>query len=137
CYIVFNYSGYKYYEGKFIERFLGAMRGHPAPYDMQHYVSQFWSCFFAVPGPRLLFPDFLPIPLPYYWLLLPGFVLALWQKRFEVVLLATLPVVGVFVTGGVAVEQRLLLAIPFWIMLVSFTLGRLLEVRLCPGVQIL
>ena len=75
-------------------------------------------------------------PLPYYWLLLPGFVLALWQKRFEVVLLATLPVVGVFVTGGPAVEQRLLLAIPFWIILMSFTLAGLLKLRPWPGVQI-
>jgi DNA-binding beta-propeller fold protein YncE len=78
----------------------------------------------------------LPIPLPYYWLLLPGCVLALWQKRFEVVLLATLPVVGVFVTGGAAVEQRLLLAIPFWIILMSFTLAGLLQLRPWLGVQI-
>jgi DNA-binding beta-propeller fold protein YncE len=83
-----------------------------------------------------LFPDCLPIPLPYYWLLVPGFVLALWQKRFEVVLLATLPVVGVFVSGGPAVEQRLLLAIPFWIILMSFTLAGLLKLRPWPGVQI-
>src|SRR5207247_4402567 len=86
--------------------------------------------------PRLLFPDFLPIPLPYYWLLLPGFVLALWQKRFEVVLLATLPVVGVFVTGGPAVEQRLLLAIPFWIILMNFTFAALLKIRPWRGVQV-
>src|SRR6266516_4890827 len=109
----------------------------PAPNDIRYYVTGLWNCFFAAHFlPRLLFPDFLPIPLPYYWLLLPGFVLALWQKRFEVVLLATLPVVGVFVTGGVAVEQRLLLAIPFWIILMSFTLARLLKLRSWPGVQI-
>ena len=63
-------------------------------------------------------------------------MLALWQKRFEVVLLATLPVVGVFVTGGPAVEQRLLLAIPFWIILMSFTFAGLLKLRPWPGVQI-
>jgi hypothetical protein len=84
-----------------------------------------------------LVPDFWPIPLPYYWLLVPGFVLALWQKRFEIVLLAMLPVVGVFVSGGPAVEQRLLLGIPFWIILMSFTLAGLLKLRPWPGVQIL
>jgi hypothetical protein len=83
-----------------------------------------------------LFPDFLPIPLPYYWVLVPGVVLAVWEKRFEVVLLATLPVAGVFVTGGPAVEQRLLLAIPFWIILMSFTFAALLKLRPWPGVQI-
>jgi hypothetical protein len=105
---------------------------------MRYYVTGLWNCFFAAQfWPRLLFPDALPIPLPYYWLLLPGFVLALWQKRFEIVLLATLPVVGVFVTGGAAVEQRLLLAIPFWIILISFTLAGLLKLRPWPSVQIL
>src|SRR5437870_860996 len=137
CYIVFNYGGYKYYEGKFIERFLGAMRGHPAPYDMQHYVSQFWSCFFAVPGPRLLFPDFLPIPLPYYWLLLPGFVLALWRKRFEIALLAILPVAGVFVSAESTMEHRMLLAILFWTILMAFTFAALFRLKPWPGVQIL
>ena len=111
----------------------------PAPHDARYYVTGLWNCFFAAHfWPRLLFPDFLPIPLPYYWLLLPGFVLALWQKRFEVVLLATLPVVGGYlVTGGAAVEQRLLLAIPFWIILMSFTLAALLKLRPWPGLHII
>src|SRR6202035_612938 len=54
----------------------------------------------------------------------------------SIALLATLPVVGVFVTGGAAVEQRLLLAIPFWIILMSFTFAALLKLRLWLGVQI-
>src|SRR5213594_2902366 len=137
CYIIFNREHYTYYEGTYIHRFWDAVRGTPAPNDMRYYVTGLWNCFFAAHfWPRLLFPDFLPIPLPYYWLLLPGFVLALWQKHFEVVLLATLPVVGVFVTGGVAVEQRLLLAIPFWIILMSFTFGALLKLRPWPRMQI-
>jgi DNA-binding beta-propeller fold protein YncE len=104
---------------------------------MRYYITGLWNCFFAPHfGPRLLFPDFLPIPLPYYWFLVPGVVLAVWEKRYEVVLLATLPVAGVFVTGGPAVEQRLLLAIPFWIILMSFTFAALLKLGVWPGVQI-
>ena len=137
CYIIFRHGDYTYYEGTYIRDFWHALRGTPAPHDVRYYVTGLWNCFFAAYfWPRLLFPDFLPIPLPYYWLLLPGFVLALWQKRFEVVLLATLPVVGVFVTGGAAVEQRLLLAIPFWIILMSFTFAALLKLRPWPGVQV-
>jgi hypothetical protein len=136
-YIVFRLHDYTYYEGAYLHQFWNAVRGTPAPNNMRYYVTGLWNCFFAAHfWPRLLFPDFLPIPLPYYWLLLPGFVLALWQKRFEVVLLATLPVVGVFVTGGAAVEQRLLLAIPFWIILMSFTFAGLLRLRRWPAVQI-
>jgi hypothetical protein len=136
-YIIFNREHYTSYEGTYIHRFWDAVRGTPAPNDIRYYVTGLWNCFFAAHfWPRLLFPDFLPIPLPYYWLLLPGFVLALWQKRFEVVLLAMLPIVGVFTTGGPAVEQRLLLAIPFWIILMSFTFAALLKLRPWPGVQI-
>jgi hypothetical protein len=136
-YIIFNRSGYTYYESKFIERFLGAVRGRPAPHDMQYYVSQLRSCFFSVPGPRLLFPDFLPIPLPYYWLLLPGFTLAVWKKRFEIALLATVPVAGVFISAEGTTEHRMLLAIPFWIILIGFSFAALFRLKPWPGVQIL
>ena len=137
CYIIFRWNDYTYYEGTYIRPFLDTILGRPSPHDLRYYATGLWNCFFAAHfWPRLLFPDSLPIPLPYYCLLLPGFVLALWQKRFEVVLLATLPVVGVFVSGGPAVEQRLLLAIPFWIILMSFTFAALLRLRLWPGVQI-
>src|SRR5436189_1611976 len=137
CYIIFRHGDYTYYEGTYIRDFWHALRGTPAPHDVRYYVTGLWNCFFAAHfWPRLLFPDFLPIPLPYYWLLLPGFVLALWQKHFEVVLLATLPVVGVFISGGPAVEQRLLVAIPFWIILISFTVAWLLKLPPWPRVQI-
>ena len=137
CYIIFNRESYTYYEGTYIRDFWHALRGFPAPHDVRYYVTGLWSCFFAAHfWPRLLFPDFLPIPLPYYWVLVPGVVLAVWEKRYEVVLLSTLPVLGVFVTGGPAVEQRLLLAIPFWIILMSFTVAWLLKLRPWPGVQI-
>ena len=56
-------------------------------------------------------------------------MLALWQKRFEIVLLATIPVVGVFISAGATVEHRLLLAIPFWIILIGFGLNSLTQLR--------
>ena len=137
CYFIFNREAYTSYEGMYLHQFLDAVRGTPAPHDMRYYVTGLRNCFFAAQfWPRLLFPDCLPIPLPYYWVLVPGAVLAVWEKRYEVVLLATLPVVGVFVTGGPAVEQRLLLAIPFWIILMSFTFAALLKLRPWPAVQI-
>ena len=42
---------------------------------------------------------FFAYSVAYYWLLVPGFVLALWQKRFEIVLLAALPVVRICLGG--------------------------------------
>jgi len=136
-YIIFNRKDYSYYEGAFLRDFWHALRGNPAPHDMRYYVTQLWSCFFGAQGPRLLFPDFLPIPLPYYWLLVPGFALALWQKRVEIVLLAVIPVVGVFVSANGTFEHRLLLAIPFWIILIGFDFAGLLGSKLWPTLKIL
>ena len=130
AYIVFNRHDYAYHEAPFLDRFWQAVRGHGSPNDITYYIRHLWNSFFTIPGPRLFFPDTLPIPLPYYWLLLPGFALALWQKRFEIVLLATIPVVGVFVSAGGTVEHRLLLAIPFWIILIGFALSSLIQLRL-------
>jgi DNA-binding beta-propeller fold protein YncE len=62
-------------------------------------------------------------------------VLAVWEKRFEIVLLATIPVVGAFIAK--AIDNRLLLPIPFWMILMSFTFAGLLKLRRWPGVQIL
>lgn len=99
CYIVFNRQAYTYYEATFVSGFWKAMLGFPSPNDMRHYTSHLWNCFFSVPGPRLFTPDVLPIPLPYYLFLLPGFVLAVRQRRYEIALLGIIPVVGVFISG--------------------------------------
>ena len=74
---------YTSYEGAYLHQFWNAVRGAPSPNDIRYYVTGLWNCFFAAHfWPRLLFPDFLPIPLPYYWLLLPGFVLASLAEAF-------------------------------------------------------
>jgi hypothetical protein len=137
AYIVFNRHEYAFHQSPYLDSFLQAVRGHPSPNDITHYLRHLWSSFVTIPGPRLFFPDALPIPLPYYWLLLPGFALALWQKRFEIVLLATIPVVGVLVSGGSTVEHRLLVAIPFWIILIGFAFAGILRLRLPRGFKII
>jgi len=137
AYIVFNRHEYAFHQSPYLDLFWQAVRGHPSPNDLTYYLRHLWSSFFTIPGPRLFFPDALPIPLPYYWLLLPGFVLALWQKRFEIALLAILPAVGVFISGGPFVEHRMLLAIPFWIILTAFTFAGLLTIKLSPALKIL
>ena len=134
CYIVFNREDYTRYEASFVHMFWQAMLGHPSPYDMISYAKQLWGCFFSVPGPRFFIPDVFPIPLPYYCFLLPGVVFALRQKRYEIALLATIPVIGAFIAS--CYENRLLLPIPFWIILMGFTFDRLLKLELRPGLKI-
>ena len=133
-YIVFNREAYTLYESSFLRDFWHAKQSAPFPIGIRPFTKQLWDCFFTMPGPRFFIPDTLPIPLPYYWLLVPGFALALWQKRFEIPLLATIPVAGAFIAR--AIENRLLLPIPFWVILMSFTFAGLLKLRRWPGVQI-
>ncbi len=134
-YIYFNREAYTYYESAFVRNFWQAMRMTPFPTGVTPYLKQLQNCFFTVPGPRFFIPDVLPIPLPYYWLLVPGLALAIWQKRFEIVLLGTISVVGAFI--ATSYENRLLLAIPFWVVLMAFTFASLLKLRRWPGLQIL
>ena len=136
CYIAFNYHDYSGYETRFMNVFWQAVQGGPPPYDMKHYTSHLWSCFFSIPGPRLFTSGALPIPLPYYCFLLPGLVLAVRQRRYEMVLLGIIPVLGVFVSANGTVEHRLLLAIPFWIILIGFTVDWLLKLKLRPAFRI-
>jgi hypothetical protein len=127
CFIVFNREDYTRYEANFIHTFLQAVRGHPSPTDLAGYVAQLRNCFFGLDRYRFLLPDVLPIPLPYYFFLLPGLVIAVWQKRYEIALLAVLPVAGAFI--AFCFENRLLLAIPFWVILMAFTFDCLLKLR--------
>jgi DNA-binding beta-propeller fold protein YncE len=133
-YIAFNREAYTRYESSFVRDFWHAVQIVPFPIGIRPYVEQLRSCFFNVPALRFFIPDTLPIPLPYYWFLLPGFALAIWEKRFEIVLLAIIPVVGAFVAKSI--ENRLLLPIPFWIILMAFTFAAILKLRRWPGVQI-
>jgi DNA-binding beta-propeller fold protein YncE len=134
-YIVFNRESYTLYESSFLRDFSNALRSAPFPVGIRPYIEQFRSCFFsAVPAVRFFIPDTLPVPLPYYWFLVPGIALAVWEKRFEIVLLAIIPVVGAFIAR--AIENRLLLPIPFWVMLMSFSFAGILRLRPWPGIQI-
>jgi DNA-binding beta-propeller fold protein YncE len=133
-YILFNRKDYTYYEASFLRDFSHAMQSAPFPIGIKPWVEQLRSCFFSVPAMRFFIPDTLPIPLPYYWLLVPGLLLAVWEKRFEIVLLATIPVFGAFIAK--AIENRLLLPIPFWMILMSFTVAWVLKLRPWPGVQV-
>ena len=133
-YIVFKRENYTYYESSFLRDFLNSMRSAPFPNGIREFIKQLHDCFFAIPGPRFFIPDVLPIPLPYYWLLVPGVALAAWKKRFEIVLVAIIPVAGAFVARSI--ENRLLMPIPFWVILMSFTFAGILKLRPWPSVQI-
>jgi hypothetical protein len=122
-YILFNRESYSLYEDSFLDIFLRAMLGNDSPNTAAHYWRSLWGCFFSNPGDRFFIPDALPIPLAYYPFLLAGFVVALQRKRYEIGLMALVPVAGAFV--ATCYDNRLLLAIPFWMILIAFGFQRL------------
>jgi len=134
-YIIFNKSDYTLYEAAFLRDFWHAVQTAPFPNGIRPFTTQLYDCFFTIHAVRFFIPDTLPIPLPYYWLLVPGFLLALWQKRFEIPLLAVVPVGGAFIAK--AIENRLLLPIPFWVILISFTCAGLFKLRRWPALKII
>jgi hypothetical protein len=133
-YIGFNRQVYTLYEASFLRDFWHAVQADRPPNDITRYTRPLWNCFFSVPAARFFIPDVLPVPLPYYCFLLPGLVIALWQKRFEIILLATIPVAGAFI--ATSYENRLLLAIPFWVILMAFTFAALVKLKVQPGFKV-
>ena len=66
---------------------------------------------------------------------LPGLALAVWKRRYEIALLAIVPIVGAYVAN--AWENRLLLAIPFWMILMAFSFAGLVQLKLRPGPKVI
>lgn len=133
-YIAFNYHSYTYYETSLARPFFEALSGTPAPNNLRWYLMRLWVAFFANPADRLFIPDALLIPLPYYFFLVPGIVLAGFKKRYEIILLATVPVGLAFIAE--AAERRLLMALPSWIILMAFTFAALLELKVRMGLKV-
>ena len=127
-YIAFNRTEYTVYEASFVHSFWQAVLGHPSPNTLTFYVQRLGRCFFAVPGDRFFIPDALPIPLPYYLFLVPGLFIALRRGRYEIPFLGIVPVIGAFI--ATAFDNRLLLAIPFWIIAMAFTVDALGKLHL-------
>lgn len=93
---------------------------------LQPYFDQIKEIFFAKHSYRRWFlPDFYIIPLPYYIFIIPGLILAWFKKRFEIVFLSLIPILGAFISGGY--DFRVLLAAPIWVICIAFSFNFLKE----------
>ena len=124
-YIASNYSLYNIRETSLIHDFLQKFQdgGFVA---LQPYFDQIKEIFFAKHSYRRWFlPDFYIIPLPYYIFIIPGLILAWFKKRFEIVFLSLIPILGAFISGGY--DFRVLLAAPIWVICIAFNFNFLRE----------
>jgi hypothetical protein len=131
--IVFAYYNriiYFGHESDLTANFLQAYKNR-ASGALKPYFDSLAEIFFAkFAGRRLSMQDYVIIPFYYYAFLLPGLLIALFKKRFEIILLAIVPVVGAFVST--AYDFRVLHAAPFWIILMAFTFHALTRLGAVP-----
>ena len=133
-YIIFNNSQYTTRESSLIKEFFEKYKGGGLT-ALQPYLDWTFEVFFAKHTYRRWFlPDFPLIPLAYYILILPGLFLAFIKKRFEIIFLSVLPVLGAFISG--AFDYRVLFAAPIWIICMAFTINYLFKKRIYSAITI-
>ena len=133
-YIIFNNPSYAIRESSLIKEFLEKYKSGGL-IALQPYLDWTFEVFFAKHTYRRWFlPDFPTIPLAYYVFILPGLFLAFTKKRFEIIFLSVLPVLGAFISG--AFDFRVLLAAPIWVICMAFTINYLFKKRIYSAITI-
>ncbi len=123
-YICYN-PIYFVHESNMTRTFLDAFRSGGWN-GIKPYYDQTWQVFFGdFTYKREFIWEFVLIPFSYYAFLIPGVMLALLRKRYEMVLLAVIPIGGAFVAG--CYDFRVLHAAPFWIILMAFTFHEIMK----------
>ncbi len=85
------------------------------------FVDELGEMFFAPDTfQRMWLHNFPIIPTAYWLLLIPGLAIALVRRRFEIVLLAIIPVFSALLSG--AYDFRVLLAAPIWVIAIAYAL---------------
>lgn len=127
-YIIFNNSQYAIRENSLIKEFIEKYKDGGLV-ALKPYFDWIRDMFFAKHTYRRWFlPDFPVIPFAYYILILPGLFLAFVKKRFEIIFLSVLPVLGALISG--AFDYRVLFAAPVWIICMAFTINYLFKKRI-------
>src|SRR2546423_9261180 len=117
-FVYFNPVVYFAHERELTGLFIQAYKNR-ATGALNPYLNDLKGIFFAPASfRRLAMQDYVIIPFWYYAFLIPGMAIALIKKRFEIVLLATVPVGGAFIST--AYDFRVLHSAPFWIILMAF-----------------
>ena len=126
-YILYNYSDYAIREKGYMDEFFNTYKTQGLEGIRTLYFNRLLDIFFApFTYFREFMPDFKVIPIPYYFFLVPGLVIAFIKKRYEIIILALLPIAGAFVAGGY--DFRVLHAAPYWIILMAFTHNEILKI---------
>jgi hypothetical protein len=119
-YVAFNRDDYFRREQGLLTDFLSlyVTQGYTG---IQPFVDQLGELFFAGDTfRRMWLHDFPLIPTAYWFLLIPGLLIALLRRRIEIALLAVIPVGSALLSG--AFDFRVLLAAPIWVIAMAYAL---------------
>lgn len=117
-YIAFNYDSYIIREKGLLLEFINQFTASGF-LGIKSYTDQLVEIFFADQTFRRQFLyDYVIIPLPYYVLLFSGLLISVVKSRFEIFLLAIIPVVGALLSGPY--DFRVLLSVPIWVIGMMF-----------------
>lgn len=117
-YLLFHMSTYAIREQELLREFFSILQQQGIQ-GIGVYASQIGEVFLSPATFRRQFlMDYPAIPYVYYALLLPGFVIVWIKKRYELLFLAILPVIGAFISG--AYDFRILIAVPIWVLIMSY-----------------
>jgi hypothetical protein len=70
-------------------------------------------------GEKWFIPGFTAIPAAYWFLIIPGIIIAFGRRYYYIILLAVIPAAGAFVAG--CADYRVLHGAPFWVLLMACT----------------
>jgi len=125
AYIAFNRNDYFLREQGLLQEFFDLYKGGGLG-ALKPFFDQLAELFFAKHSFRRQFlPDFYIVPLSYYLFLVPGLLIAAAKKRFEIVFLSFIPILGAIVSGPY--DFRVLLAVPVWVVAMAYTLNYLFK----------
>jgi hypothetical protein len=127
-YILFNREAYFIREQGLTKEFFGHLQTEGVR-GILPYVSQLGEIFFSQYSSRRQFVSgFYAIPLPYYFFLIPGLIIAIRRHRIEIFWLSLIPIAGAFISGSY--DFRVLMATPFWLIAMAMCLD---AIRLSPA----
>lgn len=119
-YIFFNFSDYVGREKSLLDQFITAYQSNGL-LGIKPYFDQIKELFFAPFSYRRQFlPDFPVIPFAYYLFILPGLMISVIKRHYEIFLLAIIPTMGTLLSG--AFDFRILLSAPAWVICLAFSL---------------
>lgn len=122
-YVFFNYNLYTLREQGLLQIFYSQYQTGGL-LEIKPYFDGIIELFFAKHTySRQFLPGFSIIPFSYYILIIPGLVIALLKRRFELIFLSFIPVIGTFVSGSY--DFRVLLAVPIWVVCIAMTIHAL------------